>query len=71
MLNDDRHYSPPYEAVPLVRKEALAREGVSAALDRLAGRVTADEVRGMNDAVDGKKRDVGEVVREFRNKKGL
>jgi osmoprotectant transport system substrate-binding protein len=41
------------------------------AMDRLAGRVTDDEVRGMNDAVDGQHKDVGEVVREFRKGKGL
>jgi osmoprotectant transport system substrate-binding protein len=40
-------------------------------MDRLAGKVTADEVRAMNDAVDREHRDVGEVVREFRQKKGL
>jgi osmoprotectant transport system substrate-binding protein len=38
---------------------------------RLAGKVSAEEVRGMNDAVDGQHKDVGEVVREFRKEKGL
>jgi osmoprotectant transport system substrate-binding protein len=40
-------------------------------MDRLAGKLTAAEVRGMNDAVDGQHRPVGDVVREFRMKKGL
>lgn len=72
VLADDRRYFPPYEAVPLVREDSLRRHpGIKVAEDRLAGKVTADEVRGMNDAVDGRHRDVGEVVREFRKGKGL
>ena len=72
VLEDDRHYFPPYEAVPLVREDSIRRHpGIQEAENRLAGRVSADEVRAMNDAVDGQHRDVGDVVREFRNGKGL
>jgi osmoprotectant transport system substrate-binding protein len=72
VLEDDRHYFPPYEAVPLVRDDSLTRHpGIQAAMDRLAGKVSADEVRGLNYAVDSEHRDVGVVVREFRRGKGL
>jgi osmoprotectant transport system substrate-binding protein len=71
-LEDDKHYFPPYQAVPLVRDEALKRwPQMQIALDALAGRITADDMRAMNEAVDGEHRDPAEVVREFRNKKGL
>jgi osmoprotectant transport system substrate-binding protein len=71
-LEDDRHYFPPYEAVPLFRDDSLRRHpGIQVAMDRLAGKVSADEVRAMNDAVDGQHRPVGDVVREFRREKGL
>lgn len=71
-LEDDRHYFPPYEAVPLVREDSLRRHpGIQTAMDRLAGKISAEEMRGMNDAVDGQHRDVAEVVREFRRSKGL
>ncbi len=71
-LADDRHYFPPYEAVPLFREDSLREHpGIQTAMDRLAGRLSAEEVRGMNDAVDGQHRDVAEVVREFRRSKGL
>ena len=71
-LVDDRHYFPPYQAVPLVREDALRRWPViQVAMDRLAGKVTAEEVQTMNDAVDGQHRDVAEVVREFRARRGL
>ncbi len=72
VLKDDRHYFPPYEAVPLVREDSLrSHPGIAIAESRLAGKVTADEVRAMNDAVDGQHRDVGDVIREFRKGKGL
>jgi osmoprotectant transport system substrate-binding protein len=72
VLEDDKHYFPPYEAVPLVRFDSLTRHpGIQVAMDRLAGKVSAEEVRGMNYAVDSEHRDVGEVVREFRKGKGL
>jgi osmoprotectant transport system substrate-binding protein len=72
VLEDDRHYFPPYEAVPLVREDSLrGHPGIQVAMDRLAGKVSAEEVRGMNYAVDSEHRDVGEVVRKFRRGKGL
>jgi osmoprotectant transport system substrate-binding protein len=40
-------------------------------MDRLAGKVSAEDVQAMNDAVDGKHQDVTEVVRDFRAQKGL
>jgi osmoprotectant transport system substrate-binding protein len=40
-------------------------------MDRLAWKVSAAEVRGLNFAVDSEHRDVGDVVREFRRGKGL
>jgi osmoprotectant transport system substrate-binding protein len=72
VLADDKHYFPPYEAVPLIREDSLRRHpGIQTAMDRLAGKVSADEVRGMNYAVDSEHRDVADVVREFRKSKGL
>ena len=71
-LQDDRHYFPPYQAVPLVREEALRRwPQIQLALNALAGKITADDMRAMNEAVDGQHRDPAEVVREFRQKNGL
>ncbi len=72
VLEDDRHFFPPYEAVPLVREDSLHRHPeIQTAMERLAGKVTADEMQTMNDAVDGKHEEVGEVVRRFREGKGL
>jgi osmoprotectant transport system substrate-binding protein len=71
-LEDNRHYFPPYEAVPLVREDSLRRwPQIGVAMQRLAGKVSADEMRGMNLAVESRHRDVADVVREFRARKGL
>lgn len=71
-LQDDRHYFPPYQAVPLVRLASLQVHPVlGLALDRLAGQISAEDVRTMNDAIDREHRDVGEVVKAFRERKGL
>jgi osmoprotectant transport system substrate-binding protein len=72
IMADDKHYFPPYEAVPLVRQDSVAKHPeIQAAIQRLAGKVSADEVQAMNDAVDAQHRDVGDVVREFRVRAGL
>jgi osmoprotectant transport system substrate-binding protein len=71
-LEDDRHYFPPYDAVPVVRKAALERfPALRGALAELAGKVSAVDVRQMNYAVDGLHREPAAVVREFRKAKGL
>jgi osmoprotectant transport system substrate-binding protein len=71
-LEDDKHYFPPYEAVPLVREDSLKRwPQIGVAMQRLAGKVSEEDMRAMNLAVEEQHRDVAEVVRAFRKKKGL
>jgi glycine betaine/choline ABC-type transport system substrate-binding protein len=66
MLEDDRRYFPPYDAVPVVHAATLLRQpGVRTAIERLAGRITEDDMRRMNYAVEGEKRDPAAVAREF------
>ncbi len=72
VLEDDRHYFPPYEAVPIVRRETLERHPeLRGVLSALGGRVSEAEMRRLNYAVDGEHRDVAQVVREFRQAKRL
>jgi osmoprotectant transport system substrate-binding protein len=72
VLEDDKHYFPPYEATPIVRRETLERHPqVQQVLLRLAGHITAQEMRRMNYAVDGQKKDAAEVVRDFIQAKKL
>jgi osmoprotectant transport system substrate-binding protein len=69
VLQDDRHYFPPYDAVPIVNpalfeKCAKARE----AFVPLAGRISAEDMRAMNYAVDGEKEDAAAVAKAFLSK---
>jgi len=71
-LEDDRHYFPPYDAVPIVRGAALEKfPKLRAALAGLAGKISEEEMRRLNREVDADQRDVATVVREFRASKGL
>ena len=72
VLEDDRHYFPPYEAVPVIREQTLRlHPEVSEALAALAGKISDQEMQQLNYAVDGQRRDVKDVVREFLQRKGL
>ena len=72
VLEDDRHFFPPYEAVPVARMATLqAHPEVRAALVALAGKVSEDEMRHLNYSVDGQHRDPAAVIREFRKSRGL
>ena len=66
VLEDDKHYFPPYDAVPIVRPELFQQcPQARGAFERLSGRITADEMRKMNYAVDGEKQDAAAVARGF------
>ncbi len=72
VLEDDRHYFPPYEAVPVIRGETLKQHPEAAlALAQLEGKISDQEMRQLNYAVDGQRRDVKDVVREFLQQNGL
>jgi osmoprotectant transport system substrate-binding protein len=72
ILEDDNHYFPPYEAAPVVRSDTLARHPEArSAIEELAGKISDEEMRRMNYAVDGQRRDATEVAREFLHAKGL
>lgn len=65
-LDDNRHYFPPYDAAPVARAETLLRyPDVRRALEKLAGRITPDDMRAMNYAADVERRDPAEVARAF------
>jgi glycine betaine/choline ABC-type transport system substrate-binding protein len=72
VLNDDKHYFPPYEAVPVLREQTLAQHPeIKPALEALAGQISDSEMRRLNYEVDGQKRDVKQVVADFLRSKGL
>jgi glycine betaine/choline ABC-type transport system substrate-binding protein len=72
VLEDDRHYFPPYEAVPVIRQETVQQHPeVAQVLAALEGKISDAEMQRLNYAVDGQHRDAAEVAHEFLKSKGL
>ena len=72
VLEDDKHYFPPYEAVAVVRRQTLQEHPeVAAILAELGGKISDQEMQRLNYALDGQHRDAGDVAREFLKGKGL
>jgi osmoprotectant transport system permease protein len=66
VLEDDKHYFAPYDAAPVIRDVVAKKHPeVLEALKELGGKVSAEQMRRMNYAVDGEHHDVKEVVRDF------
>lgn len=72
VLDDDRRYFPPYQAVPFARDATLtAYPALADVLNRLAGRIDAPTMRRLNAEVDGRGRRAEDVAREFLEAEGL
>ena len=66
VLQDDKHYYPPYKAVPCVRAQTLeTHAGLAEAIDSLGGVLSDDAMRRLNYAIDGEHRDLSQVVSNF------
>ena len=66
VLEDDRLYFPPYDALPIARPAAMAQHpGLRHAMESLAGRLDVATMRRLNFEVDGRKRDPRDVAQEF------
>ena len=71
VLQDDKHYFPPYFAAPVIRDETLAKAPAAAEiLNRPAGKIDDGTMAVLNYEVAGKKRSPEEVAREFLKAKG-
>lgn len=72
ILEDDRRYFPPYEAAFVVRQQVLQKyPELGPALQQLGNKITEAEMQKLNYQVDGEKREVKQVVSDFRQSKGL
>ena len=68
-LEDNRRFFPPYDAAPVARSSTLLRyPQVKRALERLAGRITAADMREMNYAADALKENPADIAGRFLNK---
>jgi glycine betaine/choline ABC-type transport system substrate-binding protein len=72
VLQDDKHYFPPYDAAPVARTAVLEQHPeLRKALAALGGLFSEQEMRETNHGVDGEQKPVSDVVRELRRRKGL
>jgi osmoprotectant transport system substrate-binding protein len=66
VLDDDRHYFPPYQCSVVVREAALNRyPNLRAVLEQLSGKLPDATMRRLNYEVDGKHRPAEQVAEEF------
>jgi osmoprotectant transport system substrate-binding protein len=66
VLQDDRHYFPPYEAAPVVRGAVLERHPeVGRALAELAGKIDDDEMRRLNGLADVQHQDLRAIAHDW------
>jgi osmoprotectant transport system substrate-binding protein len=72
VLEDDKRYFPPYEAVPVVRQQTLQEHPeLRDMLAALGGAISEQEMQHLNYAAQGQHRDVKEIVQNFLRTKGL
>jgi osmoprotectant transport system substrate-binding protein len=72
VLEDDRHYFPPYEAVAVIRQQALQEHPeIAQAMAELRNKISDQEMRQLNYALDGQHRDAKDVAHDFLRSKGL
>jgi glycine betaine/choline ABC-type transport system substrate-binding protein len=69
VLEDDKKYFPPYDAVPVIRPKMIESDPrVRSALDALVGAVTVEDIRRMNYEVEVEHVDPKDVVSKFLNR---
>jgi osmoprotectant transport system substrate-binding protein len=72
VLEDDRHYFPPYQAVAVVRRQTeQLHPQVAQAIAELGSKISDQEMQQLNYALDGQHRDVKDVAHDFLRSKGL
>jgi osmoprotectant transport system permease protein len=72
VLEDDKHFFPPYQGSPLLRQETLDKyPEIVPALNKLAGKISDSQMQKMNYEVGVKGKNAEDVARDFLTKEGL
>jgi osmoprotectant transport system permease protein len=70
ILEDDKKYFPPYEAVPIFNQKTLEKyPAIGEAIAQLAGLISARDMQKMNYEVDEQGHPVEQVVKQFFSSK--
>ena len=72
VLEDDRHFWPPYPVAPVIRQDVLEENPeIADALNKLAPLLDGATMSALNWEVAGNSREADEVAREFLVENGL
>jgi len=72
VLEDDRHYFPPYDCAPLIRSEILDQHPqLEPVLNKLSGRISTEKMTELNNRVDFGGDNEAEVARDFLHGQGF
>lgn len=72
VLQDDKQFFPPYQGAPLMLKRTLQKyPEIEAPLNKLAGKITDDEMRRMNYEVNVQGKPAEDVARAYLKKESL
>lgn len=72
VLEDDKKYFPPYQAVPIFNQATLKKyPELRTAVNQLSGLISTKDIQKMNYQVDNQSRPVAQVVREWLKSKNL
>lgn len=72
VLKDDKQLFPPYQGAPLLREETVQKyPELKRALNKLAGKVTDEQMREMNYQVNVNGKSASHVAKQFLEKEGL
>ena len=72
VLEDDRHYFPPYQAVTVARSAIFQQHPeLRGVLDALAGKISEQEMQALNYELDAQHHDVTLIAKRFREARGL
>ncbi|MDJ0658676.1 MAG: glycine betaine ABC transporter substrate-binding protein [Crocosphaera sp.] len=72
MLEDNKNYFPPYEAIPVFNQNTLQENpNLSTIVKELSGQISSEEMQHLNYLVDHEKQSITEVVKDFLSNKNL
>ena len=72
VLEDDKHLFPPYQGAPLMKAELLEKHPeLEAVLNKLAGKISADQMSQLNYQVGVEGKSAAKVARDFLVQEGL
>ena len=72
VLKDDKNFFPPYQAVPIIRMDTLAKyPQLEDILNKLSGKLTDQEMASLNAQVDLDKKSPKEVAEKWLKSQGI